>query len=108
LGTSYTLPQLVCIRRYGQALVGSVIRAADHGTAKKGFVASTVTLPRDLNTRILRGFRDGRGEEKGTATFHAALPSGPAFSMWIPILMPQQSSLSTQKFGRAKKIRAPY
>ena len=26
------------------ALVGTVIRAADHGTAKKGFVASTVTL----------------------------------------------------------------
>lgn len=29
------------------ALVGTVIRAADHGTSKKGFVASTVTLRKD-------------------------------------------------------------
>ena len=29
------------------ALVGTVIRAADHGTAKKGVVASTVTVRRD-------------------------------------------------------------
>ena len=29
------------------AMVGSVIRAADHGTAKKGFTASTITIFRD-------------------------------------------------------------
>jgi hypothetical protein len=29
------------------ALVGSVIRAADHGEAKKGFTASTITIRRD-------------------------------------------------------------
>ena len=30
-----------------QALVGTVMRAADHGNAKKGAVASTITLRRD-------------------------------------------------------------
>ncbi|HEX6375807.1 MAG TPA: hypothetical protein VFZ91_08795 [Allosphingosinicella sp.] len=29
-----------------QALVGTVMRAADHGTAKKGYVASTITVRR--------------------------------------------------------------
>jgi hypothetical protein len=31
-----------------QALVGTVVRAADHGTAKKGYVASTVTVRKDV------------------------------------------------------------
>jgi len=30
-----------------QALVGSVVRAADHGSARKGATASTITLKRD-------------------------------------------------------------
>jgi hypothetical protein len=42
--TAYSWPNGIDQR---PALVGTVVRAADHGTAKKGVVASTVTVRQD-------------------------------------------------------------